>query len=70
MGAPGASSGALLAFLRVLGASWERLESVFERLGTVPVASRSPNGTPHGSQEGPKIVKKSIQHRIDFLIDF
>ena len=66
----GAPWGALLASLNVLGASWERLESVLERLGCVPVTSRSPKGTPHGPQEGPKIVQKSIQNRIDFLIDF
>ena len=60
LGPLGASWGALLASLSVLGASWERLESVLERLGGVPVASRSPKGTPHGPQEGPKIVKKSI----------
>ena len=70
LGPLGASWGALLASLSVLGASWERLESVLERLGGVPVASRSPKGTPHGAQEGPKIVQKSIQNRIDFLIDF
>ena len=51
-----ASWGALLASLSVLGASWERLESVLERLGGVPVATRSPKGTPHGPQEGPQIV--------------
>ena len=55
-----ASWGALLASLSVLGASWERLGSVLERLGSVPVASRSPKGTPHGPQEGPKIVQKSV----------
>ena len=70
LGPLGASWGALLASLSVLGASWERLESVLERLGGVPVASRSPKGTPHGPQEMPKIVQKSIQNRIDFLIDF
>ena len=70
LGPLGASWGALLASLSVLGASWERLESVLEHLGGVPVASRSAKGTPHGPQDGPKIVQKSIQNRIDFLIDF
>ena len=69
MGPFGASWGALLASLSVLGASWERLESVLERLGGVPVTSRSPKGTPHGFQDGPEIVQKSIQNRVDFLID-
>ena len=59
-----------LASLSVLGASWEPLGSVLERLGSVPVASRSPEGTPHGPQDGSKINQKSIQNRIDFLIDF
>ena len=62
--------GTLLPSWSVLGAFWERLESVLERLAGVPVASRSPKGTSHGRQEGPTIVKKSIQNRIDFLIDF
>jgi len=70
LGPLGASWGAFLASLGVLGASWERLESVLERLGGVPVASRSAKGTPHGPQDGPKIIQKSIQNRIDFLIDF
>ena len=70
MGPLGVSWVALLASLRVLGASWERLESVLERLGNVPVASRSPKGTPNGPQDEPKIVQKSIQNRIGFLIDF
>ena len=70
MGPLGASWGAFLASLGVLGASWERLESVLERLGGVPVASRSPKGTPDGPQAGPKIVQKSIRNRSDFLIDF
>ena len=70
LGNPGAPWGGLLASLSVLGASWEPLESVLERLGGVPVASQSAKGTPHGPQEGPKIVQKSIQDRIDFLIDF
>ena len=70
LGPLGASWGALLASLSVLGASWERLESVLERLGGVQVASRSPKGTSHGPQEEPKIEQKSIQNRIDFLIDF
>ena len=70
LGPLGASWGALLASLSVLGASWERLESVLERLGGVPVASRSPKGTPHGLQDGTKIDQNSIQNRIDFLIDF
>ena len=70
LGPLGASWGALLASLSVLGASWERLESVLERLGSVPVASRSPKGIPPGPQDGPKIIQKSIQNRIDFLIDF
>ena len=69
LGLLGAAWGALLAALSVLGASWERLESVLERLGGVPVASRNPKGTSHGPQEGPKIVQKSMQNRIDFLID-
>ena len=56
LGPLGASWGALFTSLSVLGASWERLESVLERLGGVPVASRSPKGTPHGPQDGPKIV--------------
>ena len=63
----GASWGALLASLSVLGASWEPLESVLERLGGVPVASRSPQGTPPGPQEGPQIVQKWIQNRIDLI---
>ena len=70
LGPLGASWGALLSSLSVLGASWERLESVLELLGGVPVATRSPKGTPHGPQEETKIVQKSIQNRIDFLIDF
>ena len=45
MGPLAASWGALLASLSVLGASWERLESVLERLGGVLVASRSSKGT-------------------------
>ena len=65
-----ASWSALLVSLSVLGASWERLESILERLGAVPVASRSPKGTPPGPQDGPKILQKSIQNRIVFLIDF
>ena len=60
LGPLGASWGALLAPLRVLGASWARLGSVLERLGGVPVASQSPKGNPHGPQEEPKIVQKSI----------
>ena len=70
LGPLGASWGALLASLSVLGASWERLESVLERLGSGPVASRSLKGTPHGPQEAPKIIQKTFQNRIDFLIDF
>ena len=70
LGPLGAFWGALLASLSVLGASWERLESVLERLGGVPVASRSPKGTPDGVQEGSKIAPKSIQNRIDFNINF
>ena len=70
MGPLGDSWRALLVSLNVLGASWERLETVLERLGGVPVASRSPKGTPHGPQDGSKIVQKSIQNRIDVLIDF
>ena len=66
LGPLGASWGAFLASLSVLGASWEPLESVLEHLGGVPVASRSPKGTPHGAQEGTKIVEKLIQNRIDF----
>ena len=70
LGPLGAFWVALLASLSVLGASWERLESVLERLGCVPVASRSPKGTPHGLQEEAKIGQKSIQNRIDFWINF
>ena len=70
LGPLGASWGAFLASLGVLGASWERLESVLERLGGVPVASRTPEGTPHGPKEAPKTVQKTIQNRIVFLIDF
>ena len=70
LGPLGASWGAFLASLGVLGASWERLESVLERLGGVPVAPQSPKGIPHGPEDGPKIVQKTIQNRIDFLIDF
>ena len=70
LGPLGASWSALLASLSVLGASWEPLESVMERIGGVPVASRSPKGTSHGLQEEPKIVKKSIQNRIDFFNRF
>ena len=70
LGPLGASWGALLASLSVLGASWERLKSVLERLGGVPVAFRRSKGFPHGPQEGPKILPKSVQNRIDFLIDF
>ena len=70
LGPLGASWGVFLASLGVLGASWERLESVLDRLGSVPVASRSAKGIPHGPQDGPKILQKSIQNRIDFLIDF
>ena len=57
LGPLGAAWGALLPSLSVLGASWEPLESVFERLGGVPVASWSPQGTPHGPQEELKISK-------------
>ena len=49
LGPLGASWGAFLASLSVLGASWERLESVLDRLGRVPVASgarRRPTWTP------------------------
>ena len=66
LGPLGASWGAFLASLGVLGASWERLESVLERLGGVPVASQSAKGSPHGPQDGPKIVQKSIPNCIDF----
>ena len=69
MGPLEASWGALLVSLSVLGASWERLERVLERLGAIPVASRSPKGTPPGPQDGPKIIQKSIQNTSDFLID-
>ena len=70
LGPLGAPWGALLASLSVLGTSWERLESVLEGLEGVPVTSRNPKGTPHGPQGGPKIIQKTIQNRIDFLIDF
>ena len=70
LGPLGAPWGALLASLSVLEASWEPLESVLERLGCVPVASRSPKGTPDGPQAGPKIVQKWIQNRIDFVDRF
>ena len=67
----GASWGLLGCLIGILeGASWERLESVLERLGGVLVASRSAKGTPQAPQDGPKIGQKSNQNRIDFLIDF
>ena len=70
LGPPGASWGAFLASLGVLGASWERLESVLERLGGVPESSRTPKGTPHGPQDGPKIVQKSMLRCIVFWASF
>ena len=51
-------------------ASWEHLGSVLGASWSVLGASWWHPGARRGPQEGTKIVKKSIQNRIDFLIDF
>ena len=66
MGLLGASWGTLLASLSVLGASWERLERVLERLGGVPVDP----GARRGPHMDPRMGPKSSKNRCKIALIF